>query len=600
MGSKFYQEKKKNNWFCNTSSFCGQSEIESNNFKLEENMNIAQESFEFDDSHNDPDYVPDSDHRSSSENEILKPRIQILQNVVVVPAVSTSKMAEKTNNSKCDVINNSNDHLTSNDSNSIKEVIYKRKKNMCYFCESDVLNFVRHLKRNHFYELEVHEIFSKQKNSKEKRELLAILKKKGNFINNSNECLQPVKHRKKFCDKESSKNAQANVQSFMLKKSIKIDERLKDEVFPKMRADKISLEAKSDFLICAFGARYLKIHREKHFINVTSRKMRELSRVLIKVKEADPTIKNLFEALHPKYYDTFVEVTKVVAKYDNVKDVYISPTFAMNIATSLKQCCDIAIQMIIKEQLCVETGNFEASLKTMINLLQSNWRFDVSNQAANDLNIKKFNKITIVPLELKIPYLFGKPGLETPLYDYKTIAKFAIACGAKNPEAITCTKLRKHLATLTQLFSLNENEVEQLSSYMGHDLGTHRSSYRLPDDVYQTDKVSKLLLLMEKGQDGKNKDKSLDEIPIDLEDNLLNHNKDKDSSDEEENVEKQNLIYSKQDSKQELTNTENHVKKISVSTIKVRILVPWTDEQPNILKSTLKIENRPNGMNAMT
>ncbi|CAH1990974.1 unnamed protein product [Acanthoscelides obtectus] len=44
------------------------------------------------------------------------------------------------------------------------------------------------------------------------------------------------------------------------------------------------------------------------------------------------------------------------------------------------------------------SATYEASLKTMINLLQSNWRFDVSGRAGNDLNLKKFNKVTIVPL----------------------------------------------------------------------------------------------------------------------------------------------------------------------------------------------------------
>lgn len=54
-----------------------------------------------------------------------------------------------------------------------------------------------------------------------------------------------------------------------------------------MRADNISLVAKKDILICAFGARYLKIHREKHFATVTSRKMRELSRLVIEVNKRD-------------------------------------------------------------------------------------------------------------------------------------------------------------------------------------------------------------------------------------------------------------------------------------------------------------------------
>ncbi|CAH2008392.1 unnamed protein product [Acanthoscelides obtectus] len=122
--------------------------------------------------------------------------------------------------------------------------------------------------------------------------------------------------------------------------------------------------------------------------------MRELSRILLELKKLEPTIHNLFDGLKPEHYDQLVEATKSVANYDTVNDTFDSPTFAMNISTALKQCCDIAIHMVIKNEPSVET----ASLKTMINLLQSNWRFDVSGRAGNDLNLIKFNKATIVPL----------------------------------------------------------------------------------------------------------------------------------------------------------------------------------------------------------
>lgn len=45
----------------------------------------------------------------------------------------------------------------------------------------------------------------------------------------------------------------------------------------------------------------------------------------------------------------------------------------------------------------------------------------------------------------------------------------------------------------TQLFNLTENEIEQLTTFMGHNPGVHRTSYRLPNEIYQTSKISKLL-----------------------------------------------------------------------------------------------------------
>lgn len=51
---------------------------------------------------------------------------------------------------------------------------------------------------------------------------------------------------------------------------------LRKEIFPRMRADNISFTAKTDQLICAVAARYLKSHRDKQFHQVASRKMRQL------------------------------------------------------------------------------------------------------------------------------------------------------------------------------------------------------------------------------------------------------------------------------------------------------------------------------------
>ncbi|CAG5001638.1 unnamed protein product [Parnassius apollo] len=78
------------------------------------------------------------------------------------------------------------------------------------------------------------------------------------------------------------------------------------------------------------------------------------------------------------------------------------------------------------------------------------------------------------------------------------------------------TKLRKHLATSTQTFNLKESDIEQLANFMAHIHAVHRQNYRLPDDVYQTAELSKLLLLMESGKVDSYKGKCLDDINLDL------------------------------------------------------------------------------------
>lgn len=358
-----------------------------------------------------------------------------------------------------------------------------------------------------------------------------------------------------------------------------------------------------------------------------------IARLLIEIKKINPLIQDLLSALKAVCYDVLVSATKAASRYDNEIQTYQAPTFALNMGTTLKQCCDIALVHVLKKSEAfpsIHTANVEAELKTLMQLIQGNWRFDVSSQAANDLNINKWNKVSIVPLasDLKllkdyliekanaallklqqntrdttaytilletvycrllllnrrrpgelerlfiktyqsaslnqnsqsyqefseaisetekllmqsfkrivirgkrgrgfpvliskdvqehldiilkcrehIPqkpnnYLFGNPNSDKPIVGYKVFKKYTTLCGAKNPDALTCTRLRKHLTTLTQLFNMTENDMEQLASFMGHTLGIHRTSYRLPDDVYQTARISKLLILMEKGEAG--------------------------------------------------------------------------------------------------
>lgn len=584
--------------------------------------------------------------------------------------------------------------------------------------------------------------------------LLFTLRKKGNYLN-SHEHAKPVrsgtentnylpcKHclgyyssknlwrHIKQCDANpskgaSAKNAKSEAQNFLIR-TLKVDDHLKDEVFPRMRADQISLTAKKDKLICAFASRYLKIHRDKHFVLVASRKMRELARLLIEMQKLDTSLNDLFQCLKPEHYDKLVSATKAASKYDYEKRSYQSPTFALNMGTVLKQCCDIALMHVLKRSVLfptISSANVEANLKSLIDLIASNWKFDISNQAACDLNIKKWNKVTLIPLasdlkllkdcliqkaesalsDLKknnhdakayntlletvycrilllnrrrpgelqrlftstymsamqnqssqtyeefseavsetekilitkfkrivikgkrgrgVPvliskdvqehvdvmleyrnhvfrktnlYLFGNPNTGQPITGYKILKKYVTLCGAKNPDALTCTRLRKHLATLTQLFNLTENDMEQLASFMGHTLGIHRSSYRLPDDVYQTSKISKLLILMEKGEAGQFKGKTLDEINLNLEENVLEEPEENLLEEPEETTEilADDNIIPNDDEQNKICSgiATNYRKKMlpkkKISPKRKIQRTPWTQDQKNIVTNYFK------------
>lgn len=92
------------------------------------------------------------------------------------------------------------------------------------------------------------------------------------------------------------------------------------------------------------------------------------------------------------------------------------------------------------------------------------------------------------------------------------LKKFSVACGSSNPDLLTSTKLRKHVATMSQLLNLTTNDREQLANFMDHDLSIHNKYYRLPDNTLQLSRVSKILLAVESGRLHELKGKTLEEF----------------------------------------------------------------------------------------
>lgn len=710
--------------------------------------NLNYESEEF--SPTDSEYVPDSSENSETsfiddEKSPAVNRTAYRRACIKTKTTDCLSHLEITNNRN---VEKDNESIETDVVEPLKELntcsSLKRKwkkviriPDQCYFCESEVLNFARHIQRNHSTEIEVQKILSFQTNHPTRKQLISNLRKRGNYLKNVDSCTKPVK-KTHIPGKENSecvpckhcfgyyrpkqlwrhiKTCTLNTEGKtkfshlsdaqdLLVKHLPIDKQLREAVFPRMSADKISLIAKKDLLICKFGSRYLRNHREKHLINVCSRKMRELAKLLMEVQKLNPSIKNLYDALQPVYFDLFVEATKIVAKFDPNTEVFGSPTYAMNIQTSLKNCCDIAILFTLKRKYInstISTAESESNFKTFKQLLEDTWKFEISTIAASDLSIKKWNKLTILPLATDVKafrtyllqkgneavemlkaneynisgyklliettfcrllllnrkrvgelqrmslhlyknsstyqsyeefndaitptekillskfkrvvirgkrgrgvpvlfsidlqdhvkmlielrnnfvnntntYLFPKLNTNNSITGYQIMKKHTRLSKLKNPEALTSTRLRKHLATLTQIFNMNSNDIEQLATFMGHTSNTHKQVYRLPDDIYQTAKISKILMLMEKGKAGKFKGKALDEIEINMDDEVIEECAESDSGDEINSEDELN-----QDVPAPVPNEPT-----PTLTIKKRTLIPWTNNQKELTKLFFK------------
>ncbi|XP_042610370.1 uncharacterized protein LOC109051994 isoform X3 [Cyprinus carpio] len=147
--------------------------------------------------------------------------------------------------------------------------------------------------------------------------------------------------------------------------------------------------------------------------------------------------------------------------------------------------------------------------------------------AAMDLLIKNRNECQV---HTENVYLFARPCVLSHYRGSDCFRKYSKQCGAKNPESLTSTRLRKQVATLSTVLNLKENEMDQLATFLGHDIRVHREFYRLPESTLQLAKVSKLLIAMEKGRLSDLQGKGLDDIEINPEDEV--GTSDDDSSEE--------------------------------------------------------------------
>lgn len=149
---------------------------------------------------------------------------------------------------------------------------------------------------------------------------------------------------------------------------------------------------------------------------------------------------------------------------------------------------------------------------------------DLLLKIRNDVSVLKENE-----------YMFAIPNTTDGCYrGSDCLRKASRECGSSTPELLTSTKLRKHVATMSQLLNLTKTDREQLANFMGHDLEIHNAYYKLPDETLQVSRVNKILLAMESGNLHELKGKTLEEF----DDYLMPLNSIKNnSSDSESNVE---------------------------------------------------------------
>lgn len=101
------------------------------------------------------------------------------------------------------------------------------------------------------------------------------------------------------------------------------------------------------------------------------------------------------------------------------------------------------------------------------------------------------------------------------LRGHDCVRKVTSEVDLKYPQRVSSTKLRKYVATVTQIMNLTENETDWLARHLGHDVRVHREFYRLHESTVELTKISRLLLAVDKGDVHKFAGCELKDIQID-------------------------------------------------------------------------------------
>ena len=80
------------------------------------------------------------------------------------------------------------------------------------------------------------------------------------------------------------------------------------------------------------------------------------------------------------------------------------------------------------------------------------------------------------------------------------------------PHLHTSARLRKYVATTAQVHGVIEHDMDMLANFLGHDIIIHTEFYRMPLDVLQIARVSKVFLAAERRHSSRCAGKGLSEI----------------------------------------------------------------------------------------
>ncbi|XP_063931894.1 uncharacterized protein LOC135143922 [Zophobas morio] len=289
---------------------------------------------------------------------------------------------------------------------------YSCKQKFCIFCKTLKTNLARHFEICHSEEAEVRKFLSFNKGSPERCEIIANLRKSGNYNYNKSNKENPIlirrvqkgsldslpcpnckgfysqitlsRHYAYCCKDLKDKNASRSVLRAARAMVSKIHPaaclQLKEKILPPMKQNIILDTVKKDMLLILIGNYLVPKYRE-HQEYMIRNKLRFLATYFLTVKKIDNSIDEFHKLFYPQHFDLALEAVKQMGEIDNNSSVYSKSTSALTITHYLKICCNILQSHYIRGG---DDGN-EKAVKRFFKLLKTEVPGKINKPAHRDL-----------------------------------------------------------------------------------------------------------------------------------------------------------------------------------------------------------------------
>ncbi|XP_066585722.1 uncharacterized protein [Prorops nasuta] len=386
---------------------------------LEEVVDNFEEKYLDHENENDPDYVP-SDQSIHSDENIQTSRKEANEESAGSHGLNVSLMDRAVGTA----IRNSEKVVVQHSSDGTK-------KNCCFYCNKFYSKLSRHLETVHREEVDVKRFAVLPKNNVERKKIIAEIRKRGNFLHNTTSSLETcnfVVSRRPNIEMPrtadyyipcpsckvylSKKTAHVHVRlctnrGARKSHSIKVLGRrlvpnvhekacftLKSKVLPPLRQDIVTSVVRNDELIVIYGNHLCnKYKHSAHHFKMIRAQLRLIARLLLTMKDLRDDIANFEDIFNPKFYDTFIKAVNIIGRYDQTKELYLSPKTAATIGTLISDIGQHWISECIKYNNVQKQTNAENFLK----IKKANYTAEVSKTVLESQTQIRRHKKTVLP-----------------------------------------------------------------------------------------------------------------------------------------------------------------------------------------------------------